>query len=359
MPKAIGIMSQTIQSKHWAKLQDGREVKLYSLKNATGFEAWVSDYGCIITHLWVPKADGSRQDVVLGFDEFADYQKHNLYFGCVVGRYANRIAKGKFSIADKTYQVAKNLQGNHLHGGLRGFDKVLWQASLEPGEEPSICFTHLSEDGDEGYPGNLQTTVRYTLKADNTLEMTFEASTDQPTIVNLTNHTYFNFSGGKQLVYDYELQLFADNILEVDNQLIPTGQIVPVEGDAFDFRMPKKIGKDINKISNWQLSFGSGYDHCFVVNSSSDTLAAHARVVDRSAGLSLDIFSTEPGVQLYTANHLPKVRGKNNIEYRKNSGLCLETQHFPDAPNRPEFKTTQLIPGEMYFSKTVWRFASF
>ncbi len=350
-------MSPDIQSKLWGKLSDGREVRLYCLKNASGFEAWVSDYGCIITHLWIPKPDGTRQDVVLGFDDFSDYQKHNFYFGCVVGRYANRIAKGQFNIAGNTYQVAKNLQGNHLHGGLKGFDKVLWQVSLEPGSEPSICFTYISEDGDEGYPGKLETKVRYTLKADCSFEMTFEANTDKPTIVNLTNHTYFNFSAGRHLIFNYELKLFADNILEIDNQLIPTGHILPVENDVFDFRKFKKIGKDINKISNWQLSLGSGYDHCFVVNPTKETLAPHAHVMDAASGIQLQIFSSEPGVQLYTGNHLSKVKGKSGIEYKKNSGFCLETQHFPDAPNQPTFKSTSLLPGENYLSQTTWKFS--
>ncbi len=350
-------MSQSIQSKPWGNTADGRQVKLYCLKNEQGFEAWISDYGCIITHLWVPKFDGTRQDVVLGFDDFSDYQKHNFYFGCVVGRYANRIAKGQFKLAGNTYSVAKNLQGNHLHGGIVGFDKVIWQAKQSPGIEPSISFSYLSPDGDEGYPGNLQTTVTYTLKADFTLEMTFEAHTDQPTIINLTNHTYFNFSGGKQNVFDYDLQLFADHILEIDNQLIPTGQLLPVENDVFDFRKLKKIGKDIHKISNWQLSLGSGYDHCFVVNPAEQAMAPHAHVHDASSGIQLQIFSSEPAVQLYTGNHLSRVKGKNGIEYRKNSGFCLETQHFPDAPNQASFMTTTLLPGENYHSQTSWKFS--
>jgi aldose 1-epimerase len=351
-------MSHIIKSKPWGVLANGEKANLFALKNANNFEAWFSDYGCAITHLWVPKADGTRQDVVLGFDNLGEYLKHRSYFGCVVGRYANRIAKGSFDLDGDTYTLAKNLQTNHLHGGTIGFDKVLWQAELFEGEEPAIQFSYLSPDGEEGYPGNLAVKVKYTLKADNTLDMSFSAETDKATVLNLTNHTYFNFSGGLDNVLNYEISINADKILEIDSTLIPTGNLLSVKDTVFDFLTPQKIGTGINKLSNEQLRLGSGYDHCYALNNQSGIKGLVAKIADEKSGIELEISSTEPGVQLYSANHVPVMTGKSGISYKKHHGICFETQHFPDAPNQPNFKSTVLRPGEKFHSETSWRFTS-
>jgi aldose 1-epimerase len=351
-------MSRTINSKIWGTLPSGESVNLFSLKNANGMEAWISDYGCNITNLWIPTPDGTRHDVVLGFESLAEYCTTNFYFGGVIGRYANRIAKGKFELDNVTFNVAKNLQGNHLHGGIKGFDKVLWTTEMIETDEPSLILKYLSPNGEEGYPGNLETTVTYTLKSNNTLLMTFEAETDQKTIVNLTNHSYFNFSGGRENVLNYELQINAVKMLEIDSSLIPTGNMLDVSDSVFDFIEPQKMGTGIYKISDEQLRLGSGYDHCYVLNKAENEMGLVAIVSDEKTGLKLEITSTEPGVQLYSANHLPGVSGKNGISYKKHHGLCLETQHFPDAPNHPYFKSTELKPGEKFESFTSWAFSN-
>jgi aldose 1-epimerase len=351
-------MSNSIKSKPWGLLPNGEKATLFALKNANNMEAWISDYGCTITHLWVPKADGTRQDIVLGFDNLSDYLKHHSYFGCVVGRYANRIAKGSFSLDGNIYALAKNLQPNHLHGGVTGFDKVKWESEIFEEEEPSIEFSYLSQDGEEGFPGNLKVKVKYTLRANNILEMTFSAETDKATVLNLTNHTYFNFSGGEDNVLNYDISINADKILEIDSTLIPTGNLLLVKDTVFDFLTPQKIGTGINKLSNEQLRLGSGYDHCYVLNTNSNEIGLVATVSDEKSGLRLEINSSEPGVQLYSANHVPVIEGKNGITYKKHHGLCLETQHFPDAPNQPNFKSTVLKPGEQYHSETSWRFST-
>jgi aldose 1-epimerase len=350
-------MSYTVKSKPWGVLPTGQNANLFALKNANGFEARISDYGCTITHLWVPKSDGSKQDVVLGFDELSDYLKHKSFFGCVVGRFANRIAKGSFSLDGTTYTLVKNLFPNHLHGGLVGFDKVVWNSEIFEGDEPAIEFSYLSPDGEEGFPGNLQVKVKYTLKANNTLEMTFEAETDKPTVLNLTNHTYFNFSGGLDNVLNYDISINADKILEIDSTLIPTGNLLAVKDSVFDFLTPQKIGSGINKLSNEQLRLGSGYDHCYALNNDPNEKGLVANVSDTKSGITLEICSTEPGVQLYSANHVPVLLGKGGITYKKHHGLCLETQHFPDAPNQPNFKTTVLRPSEKFSSETSWKFS--
>lgn len=331
-------------------------ITLYTLKNTQGMEVQIMNYGAIITKIIVPDKNEVMEDVVLGFENMADYIKDSPYFGSIVGRYGNRIAAGKFSLDGKNYTLAAQNNGQHLHGGLKGFDKKVWKTIGK--KEGSITLSYLSVDGEEGFPGNLEIQVTYTLNEDNAISMDYLAKTDQATVLNICNHSYFNLSGNaKRDVLGHVIQLNAPHFIPVDKVLIPTGEVKSVKGGPFDFTSPKKIGLDINAADE-QIAFGSGYDHCYAFDKAPGAYGKIAHVEDPISGRIMEVFTTEPGVQFYTGNHLDgRLKGKNGAVYAKRSGFCLETQHFPDSPNKPNFPSTVLRPGETYTSKTVYQFS--
>lgn len=328
------------------------KVTEYTLTNSSGMQVGILNYGGTVTKIIVPDKNGNMGDVVLGFDSFDGYrQKRNPYFGALVGRYANRIANAKFTLDGKTSTLAPNNSGNSLHGGNIGFDKVIW--AVEKIGDSSLKLTYQSKDGEEGYPGNLNAQVIYTLTSDNSLKIDYTATTDKPTPVNLTNHSYFNLSAGNDsTILDHQLQLNADKFTPVNDQLIPTGQIADVKGTPMDFTTAKAIGKDIDKVKG-------GYDHNWVLNRNGNGLEQAATVYEPNSGRYMEVFTTQPGIQFYTGNFLDGslMYTKNNKKYVKHAALCLETQHFPDSPNQPAFPTTILKPGETYKQTTVYKFS--
>jgi len=321
----------------------------------------VINFGGIITNLRVPDANGGLADVVLGFDSLAGYVGEHPYFGALIGRYGNRIANGRFTLDGVTYELPINNGPNSLHGGERGFDKVVWTAeSFENEQGRGVILTHTSPDGDQGYPGTLQVRVTYTLTDDNELIFDYHATTDKATPVNLTQHTYFNLAGhGSGTILDHEMMLNASRFTPVDSTLIPTGELRPVEGTPFDFREPTPIGARIQQ-DDEQLRFGGGYDHNFVIDrAEGDSLVLAATVREPTSGRVMEVLTTEPGVQFYTGNFLDgSLTGKEGVVYAHRTGFCLETQHFPDSPNKPDFPSTILEPGEEYTSRTVYRFSA-
>ncbi len=327
---------------------EGKKVWLFILENDRGMILKATNYGGIITSLIVPDKNGQPRDVVLGFDHLDGYLKGHPYFGAIVGRFANRIKNAEFTLNGKTYQLAKNDGENHLHGGIKGFDKVLWEAATEEEEEKvSLALHYLSPDGEEGYPGNLSVDVTYTLDNNNNLEIEYKAETDQPTILNLTHHDYFNLSDPSQDILDHVAQINADEYLEEEN-LIPTGKKLPVEGTPFDFRKARTFGLEIAKT-------GIGYDNCYVLKNRGGDPEFCAVVHSPASGISLEVRTNAPGLQLYTANYLDgSLKGKNGIAYPQYGAFCLETQSFPDAPHHPDFPSTILNPGEKYFHKTIF-----
>lgn len=330
---------------------DGQEVKQYTLTNASGTVVKILNYGGYITNIMVPDKAGVKEDVVLGFDSLSGYlQQGNPFMGCIVGRYANRIAKGKFTLDGKTYQLATNNNGNSLHGGLKGFDKAVW-ASQQQGDG-SLVLTYTSKDGEEGYPGNLQVQVTYSLTPANELKIDYSAETDQATVINLTNHSYFNLSAGKDsTILGHQLMLAADRYTAVDATLIPTGELPAVKGTAMDFTKPATIGTDIAKVAG-------GYDHNWVLNKTGDSLSLAATLYHEPSGRFMEVFTTQPGIQFYTGNFLNgSLTGKGGRKHIKHAGLCLETQHFPDSPNQPSFPSTVLRPGEKYHETTIYKFS--
>jgi aldose 1-epimerase len=337
---------------------DGKAVELYVLTNRSGVEVRAMTYGAIITSIRVPDRNGQLGDIVLGFDTLEGYLKDSPYFGALVGRYGNRIARGQFVLDGTTYKLAINNPPNHLHGGVKGFDKQLWSARpLDGPEGVGVAFKRLSPDGEEGYPGNLNATVTYTLTDKNELVVNYEATTDKPTPVNLTQHTYFNLAGTGDILA-HELMLNADRYTPVDATLIPTGELAPVDGTPFDFRKSTAIGSRITQ-TNPQLKNGNGYDHNWVLNRTGTGLQTAARVLEASTGRTLEVATTEPGVQFYTGNFLDgSLKGKSETAYQRRTGFCLETQHFPDSPNHPAFPTTILKPGQTYSSRTVFTFGT-
>lgn len=344
---------ERVMEQSWGEA-DGKAVKLYTLTNANGLVARVTNFGAILTEMHVPDRNGELGDIVLGFDSLAPYVAGHPFFGATVGRYANRIANGRFRLGGREYTLPVNDEPNSLHGGTRGFDKHVWEA--EPamtGDGPGVKLTLVSPDGDEGYPGTLTSVVHYVLTNDNELRITMTATTDAPTVVNLANHTYWNLAGHDSGdVHDHEMQIFADAVTPTDETLIPTGRIRPVAGTAYDFRTPRKIGTDIDSIDI------GGYDINFVLNGEMGTLHPAARVHDPATGRTMELATTEPGVQFYSGIHLDGVRGKDGAVYDKAQGFCLETQHFPDSPNRPEFPSTTLQPGQEYRHVMVHRFTA-
>ena len=349
----------TIKKQAFGKTMDGNEVHQYILKNKKGMEISVINYGGIITSWKAKDRDGIYQDIVLGFDNIYDYETKNPYFGALIGRYGNRIAKGKFIIDDKNYNLATNNDVNHLHGGFKGFDKVLWDVDEILGDSSaSLVLKYMSSDMEEGYPGNLNVKVIYTLNNNDELSVIYEADTDKTTIVNLTQHSYFNLSGDfNQDISNHDLKINADSFLPVDSTLIPTGEIRDVIETPFDFLQPKKVGRDI-EINNEQLNFGNGYDHCWVLNNYGDGVRFVASAYDDSSGRLLEVYSDQPGIQFYSGNFLDgslKSKYEGNYDFR--SGFCLETQNFPNSPNENSFPSPLLKPGEKYLSETIFRFS--
>jgi aldose 1-epimerase len=348
-----------IEKSNFGALPNGQIPDIYTLKNANGMEVAISNYGGTIINWTAPDKTGKYQNVTLACDSLSGYLKGVPYFGALIGRYGNRIAKGKFSIDGKQYFLPQNNGVNSLHGGLKGFDKVLWAATPIDGAEPKLQLNYTAKDGEEGYPGNLVVEVVYTLLKDNSLKIEYNATTDKPTVVNLTNHTYFNLSGDmNQDILGHEITLNADKYLPVDETLIPTGELRPVSGTAFDFTTAYKIGERINDSSDVQIKYGKGYDHCWVLSDASNTLKNVAKVYEEKSGRILEVFTTEPAIQFYTGNFLDgTVTGKNGIIAKHRTGLCLETQHYPDSPNQANFPTTLLKPGEKYNTTTVYKFS--
>lgn len=340
---------------------DGKAVDVINLHNGNGLEMQVLTYGGIIRSLKTRDRDGVSDDIVLGHDSLAAYEANSPYFGSLIGRVGNRIANGLFTLDTQTYTLAKNNGPNHLHGGVKGWDKVIWKA--EPFQDRTgvgVRLEYTSADGEEGYPGTVTAHVVYTLTPDNTLVVDYHATTDKATVINLTQHSYFNLAGAKASdILGHELQINADRYTPVDDGLIPTGELATVEGTPFDFRTATAIGARINTAGNVQLERGKGYDHNYVLTRSGDGLQMAARVHEPTTGRTLEISTTEPGVQLYTGNFLDgTITGKGGRVYPHRSGFCLETQHFPDSPNKPDFPSITLRPGREYRSKTVFAFGA-
>lgn len=351
-----------IETKDFGQTKEGIPVDLFSLQNDKGMAVHITNYGGIITELWVPDRDGKMADVVLGFDNISDYEQKSPYFGCITGRYANRIAAGKFTLDGVTYdKLAINNGPNHLHGGLKGFDKVVWHAeTFEAADSVGVKLRYISKDGEEGYPGNLDVKVTYTLTNADELKIDYEATTDKPTVCNLTNHSYFNLAGhaaGTDAMLVHEMMINADVFTPVaDENAIPTGEARSVKDTPMDFNTPTPIGKRIEDDCP-QLKFGNGYDHNFVLNKSEGELSLAVKVVEPTTGRVMEVLTTEPGVQFYSANYLDGMTGKGGASYPTRSAFCLETQHYPDSPNKPDFPTTVLRPGETYGTTTIFKFS--
>ncbi|TWU62820.1 Aldose 1-epimerase precursor [Crateriforma conspicua] len=339
---------------------DFDSIRLYTLKNSSGMEISVTNFGAIITSIKVPDRDGKFDDVALGYDSVDKYINavDKPYFGAVVGRYGNRIAEGTFKLDGQTYTLAKNNPPNHLHGGIIGFDKVVWNAETKSTDRgDAVVLRYTAKDMEEGYPGKLDVTVTYTLTNDNEVIIDYHATTTKATPVNLTQHTYFNLKGeGRGTILDHELLINAKRFTPVDETLIPTGELAPVSGTPFDFTEAKAIGRDIGQ-DHQQLKFGLGYDHNFVLDREGKGMALAARVHEPISGRVLEVTTTEPGVQFYCGNFLDgRLTGKSGQPYVHRGGFCLETQHFPDSPNQPEYPSTILRPGKAYETTTKWKF---
>ena len=354
------VVVKTQVTKQVVEPAHGHGMDLYTLKNRYGMEVKITNFGGTVVSLKAPDRSGKLADVVLGFNDLGDYLKPHPSFGTAVGRFANRIAKGRFTLNGVEYKLAVNNGENHLHGGIKGFDDVLWK-----GEEvntlagPGVRLTYLSKDGEEGYPGNLQVTMVYTLTNKNELRIDYTATTDKDTVVNLTHHSYFNLAGeGNGDILNHRLKLNAARFTPTDAGSIPTGELRSVRGTPFDFLTPHPIGERINA-DDEQLKFGNGYDHNFVINGRMGTLRQAAVVSDPGTGRIMEVWTTEPGVQLYTGNFLDgSLIGKSGKPYQRRSGFCLETQHYPDSPNKPNFPTTTLKKGATFKSTTIYRFSA-
>ncbi len=345
----------------FGRTADGISVDLYTLTNRNGVEARITNFGGTLVALKVPDRNGSSADVVLGYDSLDGYLDDKFHFGGLIGRYANRIALGQFKLGDVTYVLARNNGENHLHGGVKGFNKAIWEATdCSRDGASALQLDYLSKDGEEGYPGNLKVRVVYSLTEQNELKIDYTATTDRDTIVNLTSHPYFNLAGQDAgSILQHELTLFADKYTPTDSTLIPTGELRRVQGTPFDFRRTVAIGARIDQ-DDQQLILGNGYDHNWILNNDhQETLKFAAQVYEPSRGRVLEVLTTEPGMQFYSGNFLDGiVQGKGTRAYNRRGGFCLETQHFPDSPNHPEFPSTVLKPGECYRSTTVYRFSA-
>ncbi|MGA2255506.1 MAG: aldose epimerase family protein [Thermoguttaceae bacterium] len=348
----------SVTNEVYDKLPDGTQIDQYTLSNPNGLKVKIITYGAVITSVETPDRNGKIKNITLHRDSLADYMEvkdgkpTTPYFGATVGRYGNRIAKGHFTLDGKEYTLATNNGPNALHGGLKGFDKVVWKAEpIETAGTVGVVFTYTSPDGDQGYPGTLKTKVTYSLTDKDELKMDYEATTDKTTVLNLTNHTYWNLAGaGNGDVLNHELTLNADRFLPVDATLIPLGRLEAVKGTPMDFNSPKTIGKDIDKVEG-------GYDHCYVLVRKDDGLSLAARVTEPTSGRVMDVYTTQPAVQFYTGNFLDGTIHADGKTYDQHFGLCLETQHYPDSPNQKDFPTTALKPGETYKHSTVHKFS--
>ncbi len=330
---------------------DGKDVSLYTLINSKGTEVKISTYGGVVTSWVAPDKNGKKSSIVLGFDSLGGYLAKPPYFGALIGRYGNRIAKGTFKLDSATYKLATNNGQNHLHGGNKGFDKVVWEAAVKNDSTPVLKLSYLSKDGEEGYPGNLKVDVTYTLTDDDELKIEYNATTDKPTVLNLTNHSYFNLTGDiNNTILDHELEIAADNYTPVDTTLIPIGKIVTVKGTPFDFTKATKIGLRIDSVP------GGGYDHNFVLNKKGNAMEKVATLTETTSGRTLEVSTMEPGLQFYTGNFLDgTIKTSNGTPIKVHTALCMETQHFPDSPNQPSFPTTTLLPGQQYHTETVYK----
>jgi len=359
-PKTEAEARKQVTKRPFGQTAEGAAVELYTLTNQNGLEVAITNYGGAVVSIKAPDRNGNLADVVLGFDTLDGYLKEHPYFGSLIGRYGNRIGKGRFTLNGVAYVLARNNGENHLHGGLKGFDKVVWKpVEATAKDAQTLVLSYLSKDGEEGYPGNLSVTVTYSLNDANELRIDYAATTDKDTVVNLTNHSYFNLAGqGQGDILGHQVMTNADRFTPVDAGLIPTGELRSVEGTPFDFRKPTAIGARINQ-ADQQLKLGRGYDHNFVLNRETEGLALAARVTEPGSGRVLEVLTTEPGLQFYTGNFLDgTIRGKGGKVYGQRYGFCLETQHFPDSPNKPSFPSTVLKPGQRYQSTTVYRFST-
>jgi len=352
------------RDRSWGRTPEGENIELLTLTNIHGLKARIMSYGAALVSMEVPDREGNLGDIVLGHDAPEGYLNAdtNPYFGAIVGRYGNRIGKGKFTLDGVEYSLATNNNENHLHGGEKGFDKVVWEVIIEGANSKTgaqVTFTYVSKDGEEGYPGTLTCKVTYTLTNDDELKISYEAQTDKVTIVNLTHHSYFNLTGTRRDILDHKLMLNADRFTPVDEGLIPTGELAAVKETPMDFTAPAKIGDRINEDFD-QLKFGGGYDHNWVLNKANeDELTLAAEVYEPTTGRVMEIHTTEPGIQFYSGNFLDgAITGKGGQVYQLRYGFCLETQHFPDSPNIPEFPSTILKPGEEYTHLTVHKFST-
>ncbi|MES2709598.1 MAG: aldose epimerase family protein [Verrucomicrobiota bacterium] len=355
-------MEPSIQKSAFGKSASGMPVDLFTLTNTGGLEARITNFGGILVSLKVPDAAGNREDVVLGFDTLAEYEGEHPYFGAIIGRYGNRIAFGKFTLGGQEFQLPVNNNAHSLHGGKTGFDKKIWKVEKAEVSDGSAVLelSYVSPDGEEGYPGTLSCTVTYTLTPANELRMDYTAVTDKTTVVNLTNHSYFNLAGtGSGSIGGHQLQLFCESWTDTDRDLIPTGIIAPVRDTPFDFLTPHAIGERIDTPGVPALEYGAGYDHNFVIDGEPGKLRPAARVSDPGSGRVMECLTTEPAVQLYTANHMTRpIQGKDGRTYEKRGAFCLETQHYPDSPNHASFPSTVLKPGAEYRTTTVYRFST-
>jgi aldose 1-epimerase len=359
MGTGMAAQGRGITKETWGKTATGEPVDRYTLTNAKGASVQIITLGGTITSIKVPDRAGTVGEVTLGFDSLEGYLKPHPFFGVLVGRYGNRIGKAAFALDGKTYTLAKNNGEHSLHGGRKGFDKYVWKArEVASSAGLAIELTHVSPDGDEGFPGTLTATVVYTWSDANGLRIDYTATTDKPTVVNLTNHAYFNLSSGAAgTILDHELMLAADHFTPVDKGLIPTGEIRAVKGTPFDFTKARAIGQHIDATDE-QIQYGGGYDHNFVLKGNAGTMRLAARVTERTSGRAMDVTTTEPGVQFYTGNFLDgTLVGRGGKTYGKRAGFCLETQHYPDSPNKPKFPSVVLRPGETYRTSTQYAFS--
>lgn len=347
-----------MQIKPFGKTADGREVQLFVLKNANGVEAAITSYGATLVSLTAPDRQGKFADVILGYDNAEGYEKGTFFFGATIGRYGNRIAKGKFTLNGTAYTLPTNDGPNSLHGGPLGFNKQLWQGKdVSTASASAVRFEYLSKDGEMGYPGNLKVQVTYTLTSKNELRIDYHATSDKDTIVNLTNHSYFNLTGKPDsTILGHKLTLHASKFTPVDSTLIPTGELRSVKGTPLDFTTAHEIGERINQ-DDEQLKLGRGYDHNFVLDGSNGTLKPAAELYEPTSGRLVEVLTTEPGIQFYSGNFLDgTAKGKAGASYPLRSGMCLETQHYPDSPNQASFPSTELKAGQEYKTTTVYRF---
>jgi aldose 1-epimerase len=341
----------------FGQTSDGTTVEKFTLRNAQGMTMSVITYGGIVTSLTAPDRKGQFTDIVLGYDSLSSYIRSNPYFGALIGRYGNRIGAGRFTLNGVEYKLATNDGANHLHGGVKGFDKVVWK--VDSANDRALVLSYVSKDGEEGYPGTLYARVTYTLTDSNEVRIDYQATTDLATVVNLTHHSYFNLAGdGKGDILNHELMILADQTTPIDAGLIPTGELRDITGTPFDFRTATAIGARIGA-DDEQLRFAGGYDHNFVLNKMDNSLTLVARVSEPTSGRVMEILTTEPGLQFYSGNFLNGTNiGKGGVAYKYRYGFCLETQHFPDSPNKPQFPSTLLDPGKTYATTTIYRFSA-